>query len=360
MVNLYDAHKQWQNRPIDERFTNIGDLKLAVEKRKNTAVEGVSEVKDVTVISDGTDVAIKYLDRDFYPTNWAFNQLCDIAKAPAHYLRTLNSEIISNNLNYGLRNKTNITKILLNVDNGSKVVRAFTSVDYGRIWDLDLVLAVEKLQASNPAWKNPPAYRIPKPGDAGMLMENAGLYASDRDIFMFMVDEDNKIELDNHGSKRLLSRGFFVWNSEVRSKSFGMTTFLYDYVCGNHIVWNAEQISTYRKIHTKTAPELVFNEMLPVLNAYAQSSMHVDLSPLKKAVEFKIADDKDKTIDFLVNRNFTHSEGIKAFEYAEKDGNDGKYLWNVVQNLTSSAREKGHIEERLDLEKRAGRLLDLV
>ena len=81
-------------------------------------------------------------------------------------------------------------------------------------------------------------------------MENAGLYASDRDVFMFLIDEDHPIEVRNER----LSRGLFIWNSEVGKSSFGLTTFLYRYVCGNHIVWGAENVKEIRIRHSLNAP----------------------------------------------------------------------------------------------------------
>ncbi len=53
------------------------------------------------------------------------------------------------------------------------------------------------------------------------------LYASDRDVFIFLVDDRNPISFEADGVKRNLFRGFMVWNSEVGSHRFGLMTFLY-------------------------------------------------------------------------------------------------------------------------------------
>jgi hypothetical protein len=49
------------------------------------------------------------------------------------------------------------------------------------------------------------------------------LYASDRDVFLFLVDDLNPIEAGRlpDGSPDLYFRGFYCWNSEVGAKTLG-------------------------------------------------------------------------------------------------------------------------------------------
>ncbi len=51
------------------------------------------------------------------------------------------------------------------------------------------------------------------------------LYASDRDVFLLLVDDMNPIEAGRlpDGSPDLYFRGFYCWNSEVGTKTLGMT-----------------------------------------------------------------------------------------------------------------------------------------
>jgi hypothetical protein len=77
------------------------------------------------------------------------------------------------------------------------------------------------------------------------------LYASDRDVFIFLVDPKNPVEVNGEQ----LFRGFMTWNSEVGSAVFGLTTFLYRYVCDNRIIWGATDVQELRIRHTGGAPE---------------------------------------------------------------------------------------------------------
>ena len=85
--------------------------------------------------------------------------------------------------------------------------------------------------------------------------ENTTLYAGDRDMFIFLADEQNRIELPGRrdGKTGQLARGFFVSNSEVGAGTLKLKTFLFDYVCCNRIVWGAEQFNEIKIRHTAGA-----------------------------------------------------------------------------------------------------------
>ncbi len=357
VANLLVASSQWQNRPADERFSNLADLKTAVKDRKNVSFEGIVETQNLKVVPIGRDtlrcvstIALDYDNRSFGMTHWAFGQLCNLAGAPASYLRTLPPELVSQNLNHTLPQTRETSKLLLAV-NGCAEVRAFTSESYGRIWDLDVVCAVESLCERNPIWHNPPAYKKTANGKG---MESAGLYASDRDVFMFLVDEDHRIEVGSES----LSRGFFVWNSEVGKSSFGLMTFLYRYICGNHIVWGAQEIREIRIRHSLNAPSKAFSEIMPVLHRYIESPVSYETQTIKKAMEYHPATNQKDVTEWLQKNGFTRPVSEKAFEYAVREEGDGTSLWNIVQGLSAMARDRKHIDARVDLERQAGKLLN--
>src|SRR5258705_9958069 len=56
------------------------------------------------------------------------------------------------------------------------------------------------------------------------------LYASDRDVFLFLVDDTHPIEAGRlaDGSPDWYFRGFYCWNSEVGSKTLGIASFYHD------------------------------------------------------------------------------------------------------------------------------------
>ncbi|MDX9859243.1 MAG: hypothetical protein RBT76_15775 [candidate division Zixibacteria bacterium] len=222
--NLYDAHRQWCTRPPDERFADLDSLREYTSRLKAASHERVTELIDLHIdVTDRLGLALNGTEEPALLTNWSFNQLCTAIGAPAKYLRSLPPRVVIECMRWGLGEKDVGAKLLYRNGGGDKTVAAFTGPNYGRIWDADVVAALQDAVAGT-GWHVPPAR-------TNGLSENAGLYASDRDMFVFFVNDENPIEVGN----AKLGRGFFCWNSETGSCTFGLTTFLYNYVCGNHV-----------------------------------------------------------------------------------------------------------------------------
>ena len=81
------------------------------------------------------------------------------------------------------------------------------------------------------------------------------LYASDRDVFLFLVDDTHPIEAGRlpDGSPDLYFRGFYCWNSEVGSKTLGIASFYLRAVCMNRNLWGVENFEEITIRHSKFA-----------------------------------------------------------------------------------------------------------
>jgi hypothetical protein len=109
-------------------------------------------------------------------------------------------------------------------------LRALVGPEYGRTYDHQVVEMVREVNGDG-RWHIPAAtYQAKDP------LRATTLDASDRDVFIFLVDERNPITVQVGGEVRALFRGFMVWNSEVGHHRLGILTFLYDYVCYNRMV----------------------------------------------------------------------------------------------------------------------------
>jgi hypothetical protein len=120
--------------------------------------------------------------------------------------------------------------------------------------------------------------------------DNTTLYASDRDMFVFLADEDRRIEV----AGRSLARGFFVWNSEVGDKTLGAGFFLFDYVCCNRMIWGADQYTEVSIRHTRGAPDRWLDEVVPVLTEYSHGSPQPIIQAIEQAREKRLGDDLDQ------------------------------------------------------------------
>jgi hypothetical protein len=361
-TQLHDASRQWASRPDDQRFLSLGDLQANVLSRRRESWTATPQTADMRVVpAPNNGVEIEVFDptkgerRALVPTNWAFSQLSQYAQAPAAYLRKLPAELAAINLQWGLeRSPLRDDSLVLARSNGSHELRAMTSTSYGRIWDHQVVEAVERVNVDG-RWQIPAStYSERAP------LRATTLYASDRDVFIFLVDPNNPIELP--GEEAPLFRGFYCWNSEVGSAVFGLTTFLYRTVCDNRIIWGATDIKELRIRHTGGAPDRFAYEGARYLRRYAEESSQkvIDgITAAKNAAlpikEGEKADDSVKS--WLQSRGFTKAQATGSYDAAVAEEGRARSVWDIVNGITAYARSVGHTDARVDLETKAGKLM---
>jgi hypothetical protein len=371
-TNINVASREWMNRPDDQRYTSLAELKAAVLQRKHESWTATPDVKTLRMIagSDGgaESLAVELYDptaaarRSINPTNFAFGQLSQYAKAPASYLRTLPAQLAAINLQWGLEHSSlRDDALVLAQSNGSHTLRAMTSTSYGRIWDHQVVEAVEKVNTDG-RWQIPSAsYATKNPKRATTL------YASDRDVFLFLVDPKHPIEVP--GEPDPMFRGFYVWNSEVGSAVFGLCSFLYRYVCDNRIIWGATDIRELRIRHTGGAPERFAYEGEKYLRAYSEESTIKAVAGIKAADQFEQIIDvevekksgrNDGVAAWLQKRGFTKTVAKGAVDAAQAEEGEVRSLWDIVNGITAYARTIPHTDERVAVEAQAGKLMSLV
>jgi len=366
MTNLMQASRQWASRPDDERFVSLHALHShALSQRE--ASRGVvvsSRCIEATPLhpNDMESMAITGPNGHAYqPTNWAFGQLCQRAGAPASYLRTLPSPMAADCVNYGLkfgRDAEDIGVLLRrSAGEGAGELAAVTGPNYGRIWNKDITRQLVDRFGDGVTGD----WRVP--GEFGKAVAvtkaNTTLYASDRDMFVFLADEVNRINLPNRrdGKSGSLAKGFFLWNSEVAAASIGVAMFLFDYVCCNRIVWGAEGYREIRLRHTATAPDRWLEEVSPALLAYHNASA----APIETALQAAQAKKVEDLGAFLKARKFPQNFQAKIEAAHEREeGRPIESLWDVATAMTAHAKTISFQDERVALEREAGKVLDLA
>lgn len=362
MATLNQASHQWSNRPSDERFTSLTDLHaFASKERAHSVSKAVSSRSIQCVPVTGDNDAMVVVGPNGGPVNvthWSFGQLAAKAGAPAGYMRNLPSPLAADCINYGLQHERGIEDlgILLSQNGGPATLRAVTGPNYGRIWNKTITGSLVKRFGDGVTGD------FTVPGEFGkkviVTKQNTTLYASDRDMFVFLADEKNRIDVPNRrdGKKGAMARGFFVWNSEVGAQTFGIATFLFDYVCCNRIVWGAEGFQEIKIRHTSGAPDRWLEEASPAIQAYANSSTKGIQSLLVEAQKRRVND-----IDDFLNKRFTRSQSIaiKAAHMADEQ-RPIETLWDVTTAVTAYARGIQYQDERVKLEREGGKILNLA
>jgi hypothetical protein len=363
---------EWFSRPADERYLSLSELMTAVKGRAERSRTRTVESAAVRVEADRGDAERLALllpgsDQPIAPTHWSFGQLTALVGAPAAYLRQLPAPLAGINLQYGLTSHRAEQVKTLETDDGRMELRAVTGPDYGRIYDHELVAAVQRIAGNGTGdtrWKVP-----------GMLDWSTGvynplvditqdtttLYASDRDVFLFLVDDLNPIEAGRlpDGSPDLYFRGFYCWNSEVGAKTLGIASFYLRAVCQNRNLWGVEDFEEITIRHSKYAASRFAHEAAPALIRFANSSPQPFINGIRQARERIVArSDEDRT-EFLRKRGFGKAETAKIIvTVLTEEGRKPESVFDFVQGITAVARDKPHQDARLDLEARAKKLLD--
>lgn len=371
-----ELSNQWYRRPADERFLSLSALQAAVKARAEATVTTSIKTKLIEcfapepekiedthvfkiILPDGSEAE---------PTHWSFGQLAGLAGAPAGYLRTMPSQISKDALNYGLRFIRRVEDVKLYARPGEDL-RAITGPDYGRIFDHEVVEAVRQVAGDgvgDTRWKIPGVMdwrtMIYDPNVAPTL-DTTTLYASDRDVFIFLVDDRNPIVVGKarDGQDDIMFRGFYFKNSEVGAGSCKLGFFYLRGLCENRIMWGVEGFEELTLRHSKNAPARFIAEAIPAMQAIAERSSLKLIDAVAQAKAAKVANDDDSALDFLKARSLNGAQAKKVLDLFEaEEGGHARSAWDMAQGITALARKIPHQDDRVAMERVAGRILEKV
>ena len=363
---------EWFSRPDDERYLGLTDLYDAVRRRADRAQARTVESRAVKVEAarDNAErlaLLVPGRDEPVAPTHWSFGQLCGLVGAPSSYMRQLPAALAGINLQHGLLSHRAELLKTLETDEGRLTLRAVTGPDYGRIWDHELVAAVIDIAGNGTGdtmWKVPGVLdwaTMTHNPFVDITKDTTTLYASDRDVFLFLVDDTHPIEAGRlaDGSPDLYFRGFYCWNSEVGSKTLGIASFYLRAVCMNRNLWGVENFEEITIRHSKFAAQRFAHEAAPALTSFANSSPAPFIAGIKAARERIVARSDEDRESFLRKRGFSKSETAKIIETVlSEEHRKPESIFDFVQGITALARSKTHQDTRLELEGKARKLLE--
>ena len=393
-VNLTQASNEWAKRPADQRFWNLDEMmaattqsrtdsrELTVDMTRTNAVGWIGEGVKLRLGGEAGDALHDKYGSPMTPfTNWSFGQLCRTIGAPASYLQSLDPNTAADCVNEGLSKWRaqgfDSREALLHM-NGSPKLKSLTSDRYVRVWNSEIVSRLGHLHAQG--WRVPPARPSNQGGERtriatvddclnfgtrsaltvrpGDTIAPAGLYASDHDMFAFLVNPEAVIE--NGMSPGGMRRGTMIRQSEVGECSIWKMDFLFDTVCGNHIVWGAQDVSQTRVRHTGSAHdrwEAIIQQVTESTNAGAYEQE----AKIRDAQSFKLGNDEDEVIDFLFGKRLVAKRTARqAYELAEAYSDvhgDPRTAWGFVGGLTRLSQDTTFADKRTELDLVAGKIL---
>lgn len=357
-MELFKAHRQWATRPADERFSSLEDLYTATRAYADTAVEADVDWSRLSTVAEGEDVKLVGSEGSAAVlTNWAFKQLAARVGAPSDYLSELPAQLASENLNFGLslreKNPKHAASLLIH-RNGSYLVRAITTDIYSRIWNHEV--AEKLLEVQSRGWEPARADIRTRPDD------RPALYASDHDMFAMLRSPNHPLDVNPSGMAPVW-RGFIAENSEVGAGALKLTRFLYNEMCGNHIIWGASEVVELKVVHVGNVRGRMQAWDL-ALSKYADESASDEEAMIAEAKRTRIAETKEGLLKILFgDKSLGLSQKVLAAGYdavvPEEDG-EPQTVWGIVQGLTRHSQTIPYADKRNAVDRAAGRILQKV
>jgi len=391
MPNLTQAHDEWATRPSDERFWNLAEMLESSDQSRMRSEETEFSFAESEFGSDERGITLEARINGSSATrsrlnNYAFGQLSRTFGAPADYLNKLPARLAAQCLNEGMAEwvsrKGDRTRhgLFTNKPDGVRVLRAATSDRYVRVWNSEIVSRLGELESSG--WVVPSArptddedqsrIRIATEADVidygsqsdltvrvGDRIGPAGLYASDHDMFAFMIHPE--IEITDGASPHGLRRGTMIRQSEVGDCAIWKLDFLFNTVCGNHIVWGAENVTESRVVHTGNSVNERWGSMIEEMESYTQSSAQEQEQKIVRAMNTKLGQDREEVTELLYQKRWlgkrASTAALDLAERYESVHGDPLSAWGVVQGITRLSQRAKFADKRAKLDGKAGKIL---
>jgi len=136
---------------------------------------------------------------------------------------------------------------------------------------------------------------------------------------------------------------------------------LFRAVCQNRNIWGAQDISQVTIRHSKNAPERFAREVAPALLEYSNASDKNIIVGIQNAKDTIVARSNEDRLKFLGTQGFSLKQADKIIQrVVNEEGHDPRSIWDFVQGISAVARDIGHTDDRITLERQAGNLLKKV
>lgn len=338
-TNLTRASKELFTRKPDEAFPSLTALAAHCRERKDKSTDkwvAPAFLKTVPIMDELIMDAPGDVCR---MTDWSFTQLCSLAKVSKDTVNRLSSDTAARV--FGETIPMTNKPVQLFVEDGR--LRSLHGVSYTRLFNVEVLSMLQEFATD---------FGPPPVGLNGMT----GLYAGEQDMFAFLIDPTGWVEIGGEN----FAPGLFCWNSEVGKRSVGMSTFWFQAVCRNHIVWDATEVVEVTRKHTGKVGEALSDIRKVVEELVAKRDARRDgfATVIRKAMETELGADAEEVTKVLVREGISKALAKHALEIGRREGRFT--VFSVVDALTRMAGEFTNAGDRLQADQEAARLLQFV
>lgn len=339
MPNLKSANAELFRRTPDECFDSLPDLIQHCQAQRESSqdrwhlpqVLSPAPQEDRLTLQAGTDGA-------FLMNDWSFSQLCGLAGVSKETVNRLSPLTVTEVFKETIPSRSKPLQLLTTGD----TIRSIHGVSYTRLWNSELLQVVQEFATD---------FEPPQKAATG----GTGLYSGEQDIFCFLIDPTGWTEIGGEA----FAPGFFVWNSEVGKRSVGISTFWFQAVCANHIVWDAIEVVEFSRKHTANVHEALsqIRKTLERLVELRDQRRDGFVQVMRKALEAKLGSDAEETMKALMKSGINRTLAKEALKIAEQKG--GFTIFSLVDALTRLAGQMTNAGDRIEADRQAAGLLGL-
>ena len=148
---------------------------------------------------------------------------------------------------------------------------------------------------------------------------------------------------------------------EVGRRSLGISTFWFQKVCRNHIVWDAIEVLEFKRKHTGNITESLgeIRRMIDDLTAKRDARRDGFNRTIIKAMETSLGRTMDDATKSLLKEGMPKDAVTKALQSLNRDGKPFT-LWNLVDALTHENVSLAYAGDRLEADVKIAKLLTLA
>lgn len=340
MSNLVHAHNELFRRSPDECFSSLPDLVQYCRTQKHASSDRwqLPQALLPNARDDGLSLEIG-TDGAFLMNDWSFSQLCGLSAVNKETVNRLSPATVSQVFRETLPRSTKPLQLLTSGD----TVRSIHGASYTRLWNTELLEVIEEFATD---------FQPPQKAATG----GTGLYAGEQDIFCFMIDPTGWAEIGGEA----FAPGFFVWNSEVGKRSVGISTFWFQAVCANHIVWDAIGVTEFSRKHTANVRDGLtrIRETLTQLVQLRDQRKDGFVRMMQRAVESTLGNDAEEAMKMLTKTGINRTLAKEALKIAEQKGRFT--IFALVDALTRLAGQLTYAGDRIEADRQAAGLLALA
>lgn len=341
MRNLMRANEQLFHRTPDECFPGLAVLRQRCQNLKEETLEHWIPPRslETQVADNGRLLLTAGQDQQFRMNDWSFSQLCRLAGVAKETVNRLSPDTANRVFRETLPGGTKPLQLFGPVGE----LRSIHSASYTRLYNADLLDLVAEVAGD---------FEPPPKGENGFT----GLYAGEQDMFCFLIDPTGWTEIGGEP----FAPGFFLWNSEVGTRTVGIETFWFQAICRNHIVWDAVEVVEFTRKHTANVHESLDEIRRLIGDLVQRRDQRRDgfVRAVRRAMETTLGDDADEVAKVLANAGIGRKLAKQAIEAAQRQGR--LTIFAMVDALTQLSGQMLYAADRTAADQKASQLLALA